>query len=301
MTISGNQYDIEAGPYRATITEQGGGLRTLTHDGIGLILSYDATEPAPAAFGQLLAPWPNRIDHGRYAYDGVSYRLDITEPELDTAIHGLVRWASWTVAERDRQRVVLGLRLLGHPGYPFRLDLTVEYALEAASGLTVRLSAENAGTGPAPYAHGTHPYLTMGRPVDECEVSLPGDRYLPADDRGIPTGPPEAVAGTPYDFRTRRGLGATRINNAYTGLARDAAGRTWTRLSAAGRTVALWADTAHPWLQVYTADDVPGERRRAGLAVEPMTCPPNAFVTGEDVIDLKPGHTATGSWGIMSE
>jgi aldose 1-epimerase len=301
MTLSGHQYDIEAGPYRATITEQGGGLRALTHDGIPLILSYPADELAPAAFGQLLAPWPNRIDHGRYTYDGTAHELDINERELDTAIHGLVRWDAWTLDGHDRHRVALRHRMLGRPGYPFRLDLSVEYALDAAAGLTVRMSARNAGVRPAPYGQGAHPYLTLGDRIDACAVQLPGDRYLPAGARGIPGGPPVDVAGTPYDYRTPRRLDAAQINNAYTALDRDAAGRAWARLSGDGRTVALWVDAAFPWLQVFTGDGLPADISRRGLAVEPMTCPPNAFVTGHDVVDLKPGRAATGSWGIMAE
>src|SRR5262249_43516152 len=97
MTLTGEQYEIAAGPYRAVITEQGAGLRELTHEGRPLILTYDADEPAPAAFGQLLMPWPNRIDHGRYSYNGAEQQLAISEPAYDCAIHGLVRWESWTV------------------------------------------------------------------------------------------------------------------------------------------------------------------------------------------------------------
>jgi aldose 1-epimerase len=300
MTISGNQYDIAAGPYRAVITEQGAGLRALSLDGTALILSYPADELAPAAFGQVLAPWPNRVDHGRYTFEGTAHQLDITEPELDTAIHGLVRWAPWRVVERAPDRIVLGHRLLGHPGYPFRLDLRAEYGLDAAGGLTVRMSAHNTGARSAPYGHGAHPYLTVGRPIDECAVLLPCDRALPVDERAIPNGPPCDVTGTPHDFRRQRRLGATRLNHAYTGLCRGADGRACAHLSADGRTVALWADTAYGWLQAYTGDHVPGAGRRMGLAIEPMTCPPNAFATGHDVIDLEPGHTTTGSWGIMA-
>jgi aldose 1-epimerase len=297
--ISGSQYEITAGPYTAIITEQGAGLRALDRDGVPLILSYDADELAPAAFGQLLTPWPNRIDRGRYAYGGGDYELDITERERDTAIHGLLRWVPWAVVEREPHRLVLGHRLLGTPGYPFRLDLTAEYALTADAGLAVRMSAHNTGTRPAPYGHGAHPYLTAGRPIDECTAVLPAGRHLPVDAREIPTGPPEDVAGTPYDFREPRLLGDTRLNTAFTGLTRGADGLTWARLSYGDRTVALWADESFPWLEVYTGDDVPGGGRRMGLAVEPMTCPPNAFASGDDVIDLKPGHTTTGSWGIV--
>jgi aldose 1-epimerase len=298
MTLSGNQYEISAGPYEAVVTEQGGSLRVLRHDGRPLILSYDADEPVPAAAGQLLAPWPNRIDHGRYTFDGESYSLPVNERDLDNAIHGLVQWAPWEAAEHESHRVRLTHRLLGHSGYPFRLELSVEYTLDA-DGLTVRQTARNTGTRAAPYGHGAHPYLTLGRPLDECELLITAGRYLQTDERAIPVREPLDVAGTPYDFREPRRIGTTAINNPYTALTGD--GRAWVRLSDGEHSVALWAGPGHPWLEIYTRDEVPDETWRTGLGAEPMTCPPNAFVTGVDLIALKPGEQTGGVWGITAD
>lgn len=302
MTLTGEQYEIAAGPYRAVITEQGAGLRELTHDGRPLILTHDADEPAPAAFGQLLVPWPNRIDHGRYPYGGEEHQLAISEPEYDCAIHGLVRWESWTLQEKTDQSVRLGHRLLGQKGYPFRLDLTVEYELDPAAGLTIRLTADNVGPRTAPYGHGAHPYLTVGEPLDTCKITIPADRYQPGDDRLLPDGPPREVTGTRYDLRQPRALGDQAIDNAFTGLLRGSDGKARVRLESGDGTkaVELWVDETHPWLEIYTADQVPAEQRRRGLGAEPMTCPPNAFNSGIDVIDMKPGDTYSGSWGIIA-
>ncbi|MFB4315754.1 aldose 1-epimerase family protein [Actinomadura sp. 21ATH] len=300
-SITGAQYEIAAGPYRAVVTEQGAGLRELTRGGLHLILSHGADEPVPAAMGQLLVPWPNRIDRGRYAYDGRIHQLDLSEPGNGCAIHGLARSVPWTVVEHGPSRVRLAHRLLGGAGYPYRLDLEADYSLDAGAGLTVRLSAVNAGSRTAPYGHGAHPYLTVGEPLDVCTVTVTADRYQPVDDRMIPEGPPLDVAATPYDLRDGRRLDGHAIDNAFTGLRRDGDGRAWVRLSGGGRTTALWADAAHPWLEIYTADQVPDDRRRRGLGAEPMTCPPNAFATGTDVIHLEPGAQAAGSWGIMAE
>ncbi|MBE1535245.1 aldose 1-epimerase family protein [Actinomadura algeriensis] len=301
--ITGAQYALAAGPYRAVVTESGASLRELTlrqdgGDERPLVLTHGADEPAPAAFGNLLIPWPNRVDGGRYEYGGKSYRLDLSEPENDCAIHGLVRWAHWTPAEHLPHRVRLTHRLLGSGGYPFRLDLEAEYVLDAEAGLTVRMTAHNRGPVTAPYGHGAHPYLTVGEPLDRCTVTLDAARYLPVDDRMIPSGPAEDVAGTRWDLRDGPVLGDREIDNAYTGLGRDAAGRCWTTLSGGGRSVRLWSDEAHPWTEIYTADQAP--EPRAGLGVEPMTCPPNAFASGEGLIDLAPGATFSGSWGIMA-
>ena len=62
--------------------------------------------------------------------------------------------------------------------------------------------------------------------------------------------------------------------------------------------VTVWADETWKHVQLFTGDPLPDVARRA-LAVEPMTCPPNAFRTGEDLIRLEPGERFTGTWGIV--
>ena len=58
-------------------------------------------------------------------------------------------------------------------------------------------------------------------------------------------------------------------------------------------------DAAYPYLQIFTGDTLPQpERRRTGLAVEPMTCAPDAFNSGEGLITLEPGQSHTAQWGI---
>lgn len=292
--ITGEQYEIAAGPYRATVTQLGAGLRALTHDGRPLTLSYEADELPPAGCGQHLTPWPNRVDHGRYEFGGEAYRLTVTEAANDNAIHGLVRWDTWT-ARPQSDKVTLEHRLLGRPGYPFRLDLSIEYALSEA-GLTVTHTARNTGTRTAPYGYGAHPYLTLGKPIDECQVQITAGRWLNVDERSIPREAPADVAGGAYDFRRPRLLGDMRIDNAFTDLERDGDGRAWVRLSDGDASVGLWADRAHPWLEIYTGDAL----GRPGIGAEPMTCPPNAFVSGTDLITLKPGEETTGSWGIAA-
>ena len=298
--ITGDQYQISAGGYQATITELGAGLREFSHDGTPAVAGYQADELPPGAAGELLAPWPNRIDGGRYTLGGVTYQLDLSEPGAGNAIHGLTRWAAWTLVRHDPGAVQLSLRLPGRQGYPFTLNLTARYEVAADTGLTVTVTARNPGSRPAPYGLGAHPYLTTGAAtVDECDLLLPAARWLPAGDRGIPAGPAQDVTGTPLDFRTARPVGDTRVDHAFTGLTREADGRVWVRLAGGGRQVALWAGDGLDWLQVFTGDTLGEAHRRRALAVEPMTCPPNAFASGTDLLMLAPGDSVTRSWGIQ--
>jgi aldose 1-epimerase len=124
--LTGAQYEIAAGGYLAAVTELGAGLRELRHRGRPLITGYQADELPPAGAGQLLLPWPNRIDGGRYRVAGTDYQLDLSEPAAQNAIHGLTRWSAWSLASHAPHEVVLRLALLGRSGYPFRLDPEVE-------------------------------------------------------------------------------------------------------------------------------------------------------------------------------
>ena len=303
VPLSGQQYQVGAGSYRATVVELGAGLRELLYRGRPLIAGYEADELPPPGAGQLLVPWPNRIDGGRYVFDGSEFQLALTEPGRANAIHGLTRWTAWTLVRHDASTVLLRSAPHGYQGYPFCLEVDAEYRLHPETGLHVAITATNRGSRAAPYGTGSHPYLTAGTAlVDDCELMLPAASWLPMDDRGIPSGPPAPVDGTPYDFRSVRLIGATQLDHALTGLDRDGDGRAWVQLAAgygSGAGVRLWADEGYRWLQVFTGDPLGPDHRRKALAVEPMTCPPNAFVTADDLLVLQPGQAVTHSWGLQ--
>jgi aldose 1-epimerase len=296
---SGEQFEIAYGDQRAVVVEVGGGLRSYTVGGRDVIEGYGIDEMSRAGRGQVLLPWPNRLQDGTYDFDGVRYQLALTEPEHSNAIHGLVSWASWRAREPEPHRVVLEHVVHPQPGYPFTLEVEIEYGL-GASGLSVRTTATNVGKAPCPYGCGAHPYLTVGtETVDDIVVQIPARTALRSNARGIPTGT-VAVDGTELDFRTPRRIAETKLDNGYTDLERDDAGMCRVELAAhegSGR-VTLWVDETYPYLMVFTGDRPDVQRR--GLAVEPMTCPPNAFRSGDDLIRLDPGASVTTAWGLAT-
>src|SRR6185503_14996296 len=169
----------------------------------------------------------------------------------------------------------------------------VEYRL-SGDGLSVRTTATNVGADPCPYGCGVHPYLTVGTPtVDAATLTAPGATVVLSDERGLPTGT-EPVEGTAYDFRRPRPIGTTRLDHAFTDLERDGDGIARVELRRPdGSGVALWVDESYRFLMLFTGDPLPDVNRRS-LAVEPMTCPPNAFRSGDSLVRLEPGasHTA---------
>jgi aldose 1-epimerase len=292
---SGEQFEIAFEEQHAVAVQVGGGLRTYAVGGRDVLLGYGVEERAAGGRAQLLVPWPNRLQDGRYDFDGRTHQLPLDEPASRNAIHGLVRWASWSVVERHPDRVTLEHVLHPRPGYPFTLDLRVEYAL-SAEGLTVRTTATNIGSERCPFGCGAHPYLTVGtETVDDVILRLPARTALRSDERGLPVDV-LAVEGTELDFRSSRTIGETRLDHGFTDLERDAASVSRVELTGGdGSRTALWMDESYPYVMVFTGDI--DEIGRRGLAVEPMSCPPNAFRSGDAVV-LEPGASWTGTWGI---
>src|SRR3954447_9813274 len=289
---SGEQVEIEFGDQRVVVVEVGGGLRSYEAGGRAVLDGYGPAEMSRSGRGQALIPWPNRLQDGSYEFGGNTYQLALNEVDKRNAIHGLVRWANWSAREREPDWVVMGHVLHPQPGSPLALDLSIEYRL-SHEGLAVRTTATNVGAETCPYGAGAHPYLTVGpATVDSVVLRAPGGIVLRHDERGIPVGS-ESVEGTEFDFRGGRPIGGARLDNCFTDLERDHDGRARTELGG----VTLWVDESYRYLMLFTGDPLPDVARRS-LAVEPMTCPPNAFRTGEARIRLDPGESFTSTWGI---
>jgi aldose 1-epimerase len=297
---SGEQIDLRCDGHHAVVVEVSGGLRSYEVDGRPLLDGYGAGEMSTDGRGQQLIPWPNRLRDGRYVFGGTAYQLPLSEPERMNAIHGLVRWSSWRVAERSEASVVMEHTLHPQTGYPFTLCMSVLYTVSRA-GLSATVTAVNLGDRPCPYGMGAHPYLRVDAgTIDSCELEVPAASRLTNDDRSIPTGV-AGVEGTEYDFRSRRPILNTQLDTAYTELRREPDGRAWVRLwhPTEKRGVGLWMDVRYPYCMLFSGDTVGDpQRRRRSLAVEPMTCAPNAFASGSGLITLAPGESAVGSWGI---
>ena len=296
LAPSGEQFEIALGDQRAVVVEVGGGVRMYSAGGRDILDGYELGEICPSGRGQVLSPWPNRVQDGRYEFDGQRHQLLLDEPESRNAIHGLVRWSAWTVAEHEPQRVVIEHTLHPRPGYPFALALGIEYSL-SSEGLQVSNTVTNVGPGPCPYGTGAHPYLAAATErVDSLMLRCPARTVLHADERGIPTAD-VPVAGTEHDFRKARPIGTTVLDHCFTDLERDEDGRARVELHGAEGAVTVWMDEAYPYVMLFTGDPLPDVARRS-IAVEPMTCPPNALRTGRDLIRLEAGETVSSSWGI---
>lgn len=299
---SGQQYVLASGDQRAVVTEVGAGLRTYSVGDRDVVDGFAENEMCTVGRGQVLLPWPNRIEDGRYEFGGRVHQTALTEPARNNALHGLTRWMNWSAAERAADRVLMSLLLHPQDGYPFTLQLEVGYQLSAA-GLTIRTTATNLGAEAAPYGAGYHPYFTVGTVIDEALLKMPALMRLEANDRLIPTGRALPNGGTAYDFLELRPIGSLTMDTAFANLVADSDGlvRVHLQAPAGGPRVTLWMEPVYKFLMVFTPDAIPDRaRRRRSIAIEPMTGAPNAFRTGDGLIVLQPAESWTGSWGILA-
>lgn len=286
------------GTVTAVVAELAAGLRRLRVDGLDLVQDYGADALPSQASGVVLVPWPNRVRDGRWTLDGVVQQLDLTEPAKGNASHGLLRNTGYRVTDRSDAAITLSASVFPQHGYPFHLDTSVRYEL-VDDGLSVRHGIRNVGTGVAPVGIGCHPFLRVGEvPMRELTVTVAGVRMLESDERSLPTGERD-VAGTDRDLRGGLALAAIDLDTTYTAL-EVAEGRVRHRLTApSGEAVELHADPAFAWAQVFTSTVYETDDGRVdAIAIEPMTCPPDALNSGDGLVLLEPDEQWIVDWGL---
>lgn len=293
MSVNGAVTTLRAGGYEATVASVGASLVSLTLDGRALVQAYAPEVLADGYQGATLVPWPNRVVGGRYAVDGVEHRLPVNEPETGAALHGLATFQHWDLVEVEEFSGVWELDLPPVYGYPFDLRCRVSMTLRAGTGLSVTISGTNEGTGPAPFGASAHPYLSCDeRPLSECSLVVPAQQVLLTDDRLSPT-QLVPVDGSEADLRRPRPLGDRLVDNALTDLPEGE----WEALLTHPEVPGTRLVSDARWVQVYTGDRI-GHR---GVALEPMSCPPDAFNRDLDAVLLQPGETRSVSFRISGD
>lgn len=280
MHSGGKTIHLQAGHYQAKIVTVGAGLAELMHRGRHIVIPHKPEEMPQAHLGKVLVPWPNRVADGSYQHNGKTFQLAVNDPISHTAIHGLLAWRDWQINQQSASEVSLMIFLPPSYGYPFALVSEVIYRLGADCGLHVFIRTQNVGDEIAPYGAGAHPYLTCNlHSIDGCELTLPAS---------------EETCGE-RDFTTPRLIAQTTIDHTFRTLPPDAE---WeVRITSQSQNMSTFLRSHQPWLQIYTGEKL----ARRGLAVEPMTCPPDAFNSGISLIHLAPGEAHQMHFLIGSE
>ena len=291
----------ENGLIEAQIARVGAALRYLAIDGLQLVEPGEFGSLSPFCEGVIMSPWPNRIDGGKWVYQGRTLELPINLHAQQNANHGLLMDVAYDVVEQGESSVTLGALIHARLGYPFNVYTTVSYEL-VDSGVKISHTAVNHSAADAPYALGGHPYFKIaGVATEDLFLRSDAETVLVVDERQIPTGT-MPTAHSRFDMRAGVRVGDNFYDHDFTDLPRDAEGLAHTYLTAAdGRGFDIWQDAEFKHVVIFTPDFYfaeLGQEKRYACAIEPQTSGPNAFNSGDDLTWLKQGQKFVATWGI---
>lgn len=294
--------ELGASLHRIEVPDGHGGTVPLS---LGLETLTEREEPDRNPYlGVTVGRYANRIRDGRFGIDGRSFTLEPNEGH--THLHGGPVGFShvvWDATPGDRSVTFRRVSSGGEMGYPGRLDVTVTYEVHDR---TIRIVHEATTDAATIVSMTNHTYWNLGGPaeerVDHHRVCIAADHFVPVDAALLPSGAPEAVAGTPFDLRSSPELSDRLVllpdgyDHCYpvpgTGFRRHA------RVDhpASGRSLEVWSD--QPAVQFYSGGMLGGgpgaggrnHDRFAALCLEPEHVPdaPNLAWAPSPV--LRPGE-----------
>jgi len=245
----------------------------------------------------LLYPFPSRVHHGIYRFDGEDYALPMNEAMRDNALHGFVHPKPFQVVKQEATPDHASLTIMyvyegDVPGYPFPFKLTVNYIL-STQGLTLTFDALNAGTTRSPAAFGWHPYFTLNNTdTDNLTLTLPTQTEITLDEHMIANGTKPAPANRLSTFSLKE----VELDTPWVASFTDVDGQQ------EAKTVLQWPDEDVA-LEVTQSDSlgyvvVYTPARRDSIAIEPQTANVNAFNNGQGLTILEPGRSLSGRIGV---
>ena len=307
--VGGEPAIVVAGPddeCRASIALRGATLLSWLVGGTDLTDGYRGRAELAAQDGVrngILAPFPNRIAGGRYRFAGTDCDLLPGVRGDRTVYHGFARTAQFELVEAvatvGGARIVLRTqetRPGRHPGYPFALDIEVEYAV-AARRFAIEIRATNVGDRTAPYAAGWHPYFRLGAAIDDLTLQIPAETIILTDEALIPVPGRAAYASLDrrpeLDFRSPRRLADCVIDACFADLRAESV----LRDPATGEELRIGQTSG--LMHVFTGDTLARDRR-ASVALEPVEVPTDAFNRAEcsAALLLEPGRTRSFGFSV---
>lgn len=286
----------------ATISTVGAALKRLTVGGTDLITITTGHDLNPYADGLVMAPWANRIDGGKWNLHGQELQLEINDPSMNNAIHGLVSQTIFEISEHSDSCLTLKTTLQPTAGYPFQLEISITYQL-TGDGIEVTHHAKNFSDSAAPFVVGSHPYLQIsGTPTQDLEIKSSVRTVDLVNDRKIPIGKQD-ISGSEFDITDWREVSTCNFDHGFSNLVRDSNGRGHHLLRApSGAVLDIWQSAEMKYAFIFTpdfftnnADPTP----RTAITIEPQTGPANAFNSKEDLIWIEPNQAFDASWGLV--
>jgi aldose 1-epimerase len=271
---------------------------SLQHRGTEILRRIEQLDSAFAKGGTagipLLHPWANRLAAWRYHAAGRDVALDSASPLLHRDANGLpihgVPWSMlvWNVSTATPTRLAARLDwtrddLLGVFPFPHWLEMTADLS---GDGLMLETTLIAGPHDPVPASFGFHPYLGLpGLRRHEWQLTLPAMRRLTLDALGIPTGAEE------HFVALDAALGECDFDDGFALLGEEAS----LSLSGGGRRISVEFLAGYRFVQIYAPRD------QEFIALEPMTAPTNALVSGKKLRLVDPGASFSAAFRIRVE
>jgi aldose 1-epimerase len=271
----------------------GANVLEIHFNGQNILDGYNTPEELEAGkWGKstVLFPFPNRLDGGKYQWNGKEYIFPINNAATGNAIHGFVREEAF-----EPEFVFLGQDLASfrcyfdyhgeRDYYPFPFALELEFTIHDSGKFEVQVEVTNAHNDVIPVGFGWHPYFRLASRADLHQMQLPAAEMVAINDRMIPTG-----QRTPYsDFLQKKVVGETALDNCFISTK---TGNYQMVLEGEDQILKVKASASEfPFFQVFTPP------HRESIALEPMSCNVDAFNNLDGLISLP----ADGVWnGKMS-
>lgn len=260
-----------------------------------LIQGYNNIDDFKKAYrGVLLAPFPNRIKNGQYVFENNTYQLPINRPTENNALHGFLYNQSFKIVEKkvteDKSKLILRNDYKGElEGYPFRFSTEITYVWEAPNKLEVFTEITNSGKNNMPLGLGWHPYFQFPQSINKIDLKMNTTKKFLVDEQMIPT----LETAKFSSYKKIKKIEAENFDDCFE--VNNSANVHLTTLIDALNGISLTVEqptTAYKYLQVYTPPT------RDCIAIEPMTCPPNAFNNQLGLIKLQPNEKYICSYTI---
>ncbi len=269
-----------------------------------IIYGYSDEKDYDGGMGDILSPFPGRVDRGRYSYQGGDYQLNGFAENKGNSLHAFVRELNWIVEKISDNQIASTVEVkeqdFSEKGFPFSLEFNIIYEI-LDDGLSIKTDVKNIGDKTVPFGIGYHPYFKVATKVDDMIWQVPAKSVVEFDDSLKPTGKLIPVEESNLDFRTPARIGGRVIDNCFTDLIRDEKDIFTSKLSSedGSKGIEIWQDSSYPYFQTYSSDTITPKNRRQAMALEPQSCCGFAINMPElGLIHLEKGEEFCGRWGI---
>ncbi|MBD0831857.1 aldose 1-epimerase [Aestuariibaculum sediminum] len=262
----------------------GASLQTLILNGNKLITSLEPLPYSDTYASSLLFPFANRIDGGKYNFEGSVYKFPINESGNNNALHGLVYNKTFKVvskkADTDYASVLLEYDEDNYTeGFPYTYKMQVEYVLTHNS-LTLNVSVKNTDNKTFPFTLGWHPYF-YSTDLYNSTLNFDSDQQLEFNDRCITSGVKNVSGTEAFEIKDQY------LDDCFVLKNNDVTFKT------PDYEFVLSNSSEDAFLQIYTPP------KKTHVAIEPTTGVSDSFNNKMGLQTLKPDHTYQLNWKII--